>query len=176
MYQDFVFDTDITIVEVAASVKPLRSGKSGGPDNLDPEHLKWWVCTSCLAFTLPLSPLKPSHPLSKMIPVYKGKGRDPLDPNSYRGIMLTSVLSTCLEKMVLQWMEIPLKTADFPHLSQTMYQLPCADAIFFTQEALLKFVREGDDASIILRRPLIQLNFQSSSHTSLNVASTRNAH
>ena len=49
-------------------------------------------------------------------------------------------------------MEMPLKEAGFPHSSQTAYQrsVSCADAIFSTQEALLKFVREGDDAYLCL--------------------------
>ena len=99
-----------------------------------------------------LEAIPPSFKMGVIVPVYKGKGRDPLDPNSYRGITLTSVLSKCLEKIVLQRMEIPLKEAGFPHSSQTAYQrsVSCADAIFSTQEALLKFVREGDDAYICL--------------------------
>ena len=53
---------------------------------------------------------------------------------------------------MLHRMEIPLKEAGFPHSSQTAYQrsVSCADAIFSTQEALLKFVREGDDAYLCL--------------------------
>ena len=87
-----------------------------------------------------------------IIPVYKGKGRDPLDPNSYRGVTLSLVVSKCLEKVILHRMEIQLKEAGFPHLSQTAYQrsVSCSDAIFSTQEALLKFVREGDETYLCL--------------------------
>ena len=38
LYEDFTLDTDITIDEVATAVRSLRSG---GADNLDPEHLKY---------------------------------------------------------------------------------------------------------------------------------------
>ena len=164
MYEDFTFDTDITIDEVATAVSSQKSGKSGGggggggADNLDPEHLKYggyalhaWLLRIFTAI-LCLESIPPSLKLGVIIPLYKGKGRDPLDPNSYRGITLTSVLSKCLEKIVLHRMEIPVKEAGFPHSSQTAYQrsVSCADAIFSTQEALLKFVREGDDAYLCL--------------------------
>ena len=84
--------------------------------------------------------------------MYKGKGRDPLDPNSYRGVTLSSVVSKCLEKVILHHMEIQLKEAGFPHSSQTAYQqaVSCSDAIFSTQEAPLKFFREGDETYLCL--------------------------
>ena len=158
LYEDFTFDTDITIDEVETAVRSLKSGKSGGADNLNPEHLKYggyalhaWLLRIFTAIFC-LESIPPSLKLGVIIPVYKGKGHDPLDPNSYRGITLTSVLSKCLEKILLHRMEMPLKEAGFPHSSQTAYQrsVSCADAIFSTQEALLKFVREGDDAYLCL--------------------------
>ena len=143
LYEDFTFDTDITIDEVETAVRSLKSGKSGGADNLNPEHLKYggyalhaWLLRIFTAI-LCLESIPPSLKLGVIIPVYKGKGCDPLDPNSYRGITLTSVLSKCLEKILLHCMEMPLKEAGFPHSSQTAYQrsVSCADAIFSTQEA-----------------------------------------
>jgi hypothetical protein len=41
MNQDLVLDTDINLEEVEAAVGSLKSGKSGGVDELDPEHLKY---------------------------------------------------------------------------------------------------------------------------------------
>ena len=156
--QDLILDTDITIEEVEAAVKSLKLGKSGGADKLNPEHLKYgghtlhsWllrVFTAVVHFeTIP-----PSLKLGVIIPIYKGKGRDPLNPYSYRGITLTSVISKCLERIILNRMELPLKEGGFPHVSQTAYQhsLSCSDAIFSTQEALLKFVREGDKVYLCL--------------------------
>ena len=66
MYQDFVFDNDITIDEVAAS---LKSGKSGGADNLDPEHLKYggYALHASYRFLLLWFPLKPFHPVLKWV-------------------------------------------------------------------------------------------------------------
>ena len=48
--------------------------------------------------------LSPSLPLSNchyILPIYKGK-KDPLDPNSYRGIFLPSTISKVLEIIVLR--------------------------------------------------------------------------
>ena len=100
----------------------------------------WLLCifTAILRF----ESIPPSLKLGVIIPVYKGKGCDPLDPNSYRGVTLSSVVSKCLEKVILHRMEIPFKEAGFPHSSQTAYQQ--------TQEALLKFVREGDETYLCL--------------------------
>ena len=95
LYKDFAFDTDLTMEEVAAAVKSLKSGKSGGADNLDPEHLKYdryalhgWFLRIFTAI-LHSESIPPSLKLGVIIPVYKGKGRDPLDQNSYRGVTLS---------------------------------------------------------------------------------------
>ena len=60
--------------------------------------------------------------------------------------MLTSVLSKCLEK------RLNGNETAFPHPSQAAYQrsVSCANMIFFTQEAQLKFAREGDDVYLYL--------------------------
>ena len=60
--------------------------------------------------------------------------------------MLTSVLSKCLEK------RLHGNETAFPHPSQAAYQrsVSCANMIFFTQEAQLKFAREGDDVYLYL--------------------------
>ena len=75
--------------------------------------------------------------------MFKGKGRDPLNPNNYRGITLTSVISKCLEIALLNRLE---SDKGFPHYGQTAYQkgISCADAIFSTQEAILQHMRDGD--------------------------------
>ena len=113
--QDFILDTDITIEEVEAAVKSLKLGKSGGADKLNPEHLKYgghtlhsWLLRIFTAVAH-FETIPPSLKLGVNIPIYKGKGRDPLNPNSYRGITLTSVISKCLERIILNRMELPLK-------------------------------------------------------------------
>ena len=80
-----------------------------------------------------------------IIPVHKGKGKDPFLPGSYSGITLSSVISKLFEIILLQCLSPVLEDAGVPDLAQTAYQkgLSCADAIFATQEALLTHVREG---------------------------------
>ncbi len=151
MNEDRILDVDVTLEEVEAAVRALKSGKSGGADRLVPEHLKFggpallsWLLRIFTA-VIELELIPSCFKLGVISPVYKGKGRDPCNPNSYRGITLTSVLSKCFERILLGRMVLPFTEAGFPHASQTAYQrgISCSDAIFSTQEALLKFVREG---------------------------------
>ena len=81
-----------------------------------------------------------------IVPVHKGKGQDPQVCKNYRGITLTSVLSKCLEVIILEHFESLFVERGFPHPSQMAHQrgLSCTDAIFSTQEAILKHIREGD--------------------------------
>ena len=76
----------------------------------------------------------------------KGIGRDPLNCNNYRGITLTSVFSKCFEILILSRLEFQFYEKGFPNPSQTAYQkgLLCVDAIFSTQDVILKHIREGD--------------------------------
>ena len=39
-----------------------------------------------------------------VVPVYKGKGKDPLSPSSYRGITLSPVIAKTLEVIILKRM------------------------------------------------------------------------
>ena len=84
------------------------------------------------------------------IPGFKGKGRDPLNPNNYRGITLTSVIAKCLETAILSRLSPILQEKGFPHCAQTAYRhdISCADAIFSTQEAILKYIREGEKPTL----------------------------
>ena len=76
----------------------------------------------------------------------QGKGRDPPTCNNYRGITLTSVFSKCLQVIILECLESLFIERGFPHPSETAYQrgLSCIDAVFSTQEVIIKHIREGD--------------------------------
>ena len=80
-----------------------------------------------------------------IIPVYKGNGKDPLLPDSYRGITLSSVITKLFEIVLLQRLTPLLEEVGFPDFSQTAYQkgISCSDAIFATQEALLTHARDN---------------------------------
>lgn len=60
-------------------------------------------------------------PSTVLIPVHKGKGRNPFNPNSYRGISLTSIIAKVLENILLRRMLPVLQENGFPHISQTAY-------------------------------------------------------
>ena len=93
----------------------------------------------------------PPHILTGIIrPVYKGK--DPFNCHSFRGITRTSVILKSFEYLLLERIRPILQANGHPLLIQTAYQKhnSCQDAIFSTQESILKIVREGGDAFLSL--------------------------
>ena len=99
-------DTPFTLEETEGIIKSLKSGRAGGLDYFQAEHLKfggnslvlWVQQVSNAAIELEIIPdvLK----LGVVNPVYKGNGRDPLNTNSYCGITLSSVLSSLLSNLI----------------------------------------------------------------------------
>ena len=82
-----------------------------------------------------------------IIPVFKGKGKDPLQTKSYRGIFLTSVLAKVFE-MILSYRITPLlEAAGIPQATQTAYRegVSCTDSVFSGLEATAKFQADGDN-------------------------------
>ena len=103
--------------------------------------------------------------LGVITPVYKGKGKDPYAVDSYRPITVTSTLSKVLELVLLQRMELTLREAGIPHLNQTAYRknVSCADGIFSTQEAILRYINDGSTVYMCmfdLQKPMTVLSFQ----------------
>ena len=118
-------DTPFTLEETEGVIKNLKSGKAGGLDHLQAEHLKFggnslvlWVQQVCNA-AVELETISDVLKLGVVNPVYKGNGRDPLDTNSYRGITLSSVLSKILELRLLGRFRAILSAPEFPHQNQT---------------------------------------------------------
>ena len=87
-----------------------------------------------------------------LVPVYKKGGRDPTKVDSYRGITLTSVISKVLEFMILERMLVMLNDIGCPHINQTAYRkhVSCADALFATQEVILRYMRGGSQVYMCL--------------------------
>ena len=146
-FDDLILDTPFTVEEVENALTKRR----GGADGLVAEHLKHggsvltWL-KRILNSVISLEQIPASLKLGMIVPVFKGKGRDPMICSNYRGITLTSVLSKYLEILILERLESLFCERGFPHPSQTAYQrgLSCIDAIFSTQEVILKHIREGD--------------------------------
>ena len=80
-----------------------------------------------------------------VVPIYKGRGKDPLLLSSYRDITISSVITKLFEVIILRRLSPRLKEAGFPDLSQTAYQngVSCANTIYTTQKTLLTHVGEG---------------------------------
>ena len=122
------------------------------PDLFSPHHLLHagpmmcvWLCKIFNAIAnLEAIPLLFKEGI--LIPIYKGKGKDPLVPTSYRGITLTSVIAKSFEILLLDRMLPILKDRNIPQLTQIAYQrgVSCADATFTCQETISKFIRDGD--------------------------------
>ena len=139
-------------------VNKLKLGKSGGPDGIIAEHLRWggetlllWllgVFNSIVEF----EEIPPLFKSGLICPVYKGGGRDPTLTTNYRGITMNSVLSKLLEILILHRMEASLAEAGFPHLNQSAFRkhVGCADAIFASQELIARYLNEGSTVHMCL--------------------------
>ena len=96
--EDYIFDTEIEIEEMESAIAKLKQGKSAGPDGIIPEHaihsvpiFKLWLKKffNCI---VSLEEIPPCLSSAIVVPIYKGKGRNPLLTSNYRGISLTSVI------------------------------------------------------------------------------------
>ena len=117
---------------------------------LSPQHLifagpllKSWLCkafNTIVNFEAITSQFK----VGIIVPIYKGKGKDPLLPGSYRGITLTLVIAKTFEYLLDSMLPV-LRDNCVPHLNQTSYQcgVSCADATFSCQETISKFDGES---------------------------------
>ena len=92
-----ILDSEIDLEEIECALKALKLGKSGGIDSLDPEHI--WFGGETLRLWLKkifnaLEQIPTTLNEGLIIPVHKGKGKDPFKPESYRGITLSSVIQS----------------------------------------------------------------------------------
>ena len=142
-YCDGILDVPF---ETQSAVKELKCEKG---DGLQPEHLKYgghsivlWLQRIFNKISV-IEDLPPCLKLGIVVPVFT----DPLDPNNYRGINLTSVISKCLEIVLLNRLEPLLTEKGFPHHGQQHIR-KCADAIFSTQEAILQHMQDGESPTL----------------------------
>ena len=105
--RDIILDVPFDVEEVEHALKCLKFKRSGGPDNLLPEHLRY--CGPAL-YKLALQGVNSICDLELIpdcfkhgiiVPAFKGKCKDPLLVNSYRGITLTTVFAKVLENLLL---------------------------------------------------------------------------
>ena len=145
-------DMEFNVEEIQHAIKRLKQGRASGPDGVSPEHLRFsgpvfqnWLCqiynNICQHEEIPKCF---KHGI--IIPVFKGKERDPLLKENYRGITLTSVLAKVLEITLMQRITPILDDADIQQNSQTAYRkgVSCQDSIFAGIEANSRFVIENE--------------------------------
>ena len=77
-------------------------------------------------------------------PVYKIEGKDPLNVQSSRGISLNSVISKNLERLIVDCLESVYSGGSISHPNQSACRkgVSCTNAIFATQDILLRFLKE----------------------------------
>ena len=149
---DHALDSSFEVEEVESAIRHLKKNSSGGHDHLSPSHLlysgplfKNWIC-QVFNSILSLEDIPSTFKEGIILPIYKGKGKDPLLQGSYRGITLTSVLSKTFEFVLLDRILPLISDSNIPQLTQTAYQkgVSCSEAIFACQETIAKLTREGD--------------------------------
>ena len=150
--EESILDVSFVPEEVDAALNRLKRSSSAGPDSLSPQHLIYagplfrsWLCKIFNAI-VNLEAIPSQFKVGIIVPIYKGKGKDPLLPGSYRGITLTSVIAKTFEYLLLDRMLPVLSDNCVPHLNQTAYQrgVSSTDATFSCQETISKFIRDGD--------------------------------
>ena len=155
---DGIIDDDVTSEEIQAAMKMLKSGKACGLDGLQAEHLIYggpllsiWLRQIFNAF-ISLECVPSCILTGIILPVYKGKGKDPLNCNSYRGISITPVIMKLFEYILLERILPVLQDNGHPHIAQTAYQkkVSCQDAIFTSLEAIRSTLRDGRSAYLSL--------------------------
>ena len=82
-----------------------------------------------------------------IVPVFKGKGKDPLLTKNYRGISLTSVFAKIFESILSCRITPTFEAAGIPQATQSAYRkgVSCTDSIFAGMEALARFRSSGDN-------------------------------
>ena len=154
--EEKILDVEVCVEEIEVALKAVKLGKSGSGDGLDPEHiyyggeiLKVWL-KKVFNRIIALEEVPVCLKESVILPVYKGKGKDPLQMKNYRGITLSSVIAKLFELILLHRLSPIFEETGFPDIYQTAYQrgLSCAHAIYATQEANLTHIREGGNQYI----------------------------
>ena len=158
--EEYILDVPFALEEVVNAVMKLKLRKSGGPDGIIAEHLRWggetlhlWLLRM-LNYIVDMEEIPPLFKSGLLCPVYKGGGKDPFLTTNYRGITMNSILSKILEILVLSRMKRCRAEAGFPHLNQSVFRkhVGCADTIFASQEMIARYMSEGSCASWICKR------------------------
>ena len=122
-----ILDVSFVPEEVDAAINHLKRSSSASPyETLSPQHLifagpllKSWLC-KVFNTIVNFEAIPSQFKVGIIVPIYKGKGKDPLLPGSYRGITLTSVIAKTFEYLLDSMLPV-LSDNCVPHLNQIAY-------------------------------------------------------
>ena len=155
---DGVLDDPFLGEEIEHAVRRLKSGKASGIDSLVPENIKHagpslivWL-RQIFNASIEFEHIPQSLLTGIIRPIFKGKGKNPMICDGYRGITLLPVILKIFEYTVLEHILPVLSDANHPLLTQTAYQkrIFCQDAIFASQEVLIAMMRDGGHSMLSL--------------------------
>jgi hypothetical protein len=137
--------------EIQGMVKMLHKNKSPGLDGVTNEHIiyggKHLLDHLLALYRLIIQSEYIPEPFRSgmIIPIYKGKGKPKSDPNSYRGITLTSSLGKLFEKIILERITAHCKHIGFPHDLQMGFRkgYGCTSAVFLLTECISHFIERS---------------------------------
>jgi hypothetical protein len=101
-----------TIDDVKSMCQSMSKRKAAGWDRISAEHLIYGGDNLFRILTLIYNSISRSHVVPShfkkgiIVPIPKGKDRNMLSKDNYRGISLLSVVSKVYEKLLLKWMDI----------------------------------------------------------------------
>ena len=141
----FVYET---VKEVCTN---LKSGVSGGLDQVTYEHLKYggpklWSILSILYFRMFYSIEVPqSLKFELLLPLFKGKGTKASNKDNYRGIAMFSVFCKVFELLILRKLEaIAQEKGYFSHLQFGFQEgVSCLEASFVISESINHMIEQG---------------------------------
>jgi hypothetical protein len=139
-----VLETPFTTEEVSNLCLKLPNNKVGGMDELVYEHVKYAgkqffvVLTDVFNAIRALEAIPESVEIGVIYSLFKGKKKNKLDKDNYRGITLLNVIGKILERLILDRMMPILIKNGVPDKMQFAYQKgkSCVQASFVLQEAI----------------------------------------
>lgn len=148
---DNIIDDPFSVEQVANTCIKLPSGKSGGPDSIVYEHVKYagsaFYEVLCYIFNAVrrLEDVGNSITTGMIRNLYKSGKKDKLNKDNYRGITLLNVFGKVLERIILDSLSPKLEKANIPNMFQFAYQQnkSCVTASFVLQEAISHYIERG---------------------------------
>jgi hypothetical protein len=166
----------ITPSEVEATCRFLTNpSKAVGPDDIHPCFLRYAtpqlyeLLAQLMTFSVQHAVLPQQWKQANVTPLYKGKGQDISNPNSYRPISVTSAIVRVLERCLHERIQQLLDTRDFiiPEQSGFRKGRSCYDNIYQLSEAIQHTYTRGPTSHLPVAFLDLQKAFDSVWHDGL---------